>query len=51
MAGTHYETLGVACDADIAEIKHAYRQLARKYHPDLNSEPEAEERFKNMRCL
>ncbi len=43
-----YETLGVSRDADKEEIKQAYRRLARKYHPDVNKEPGAEERFKEI---
>lgn len=48
MARDYYETLGVSRDADKEEIKHAYRRLARKYHPDVNKEPGAEERFKEI---
>lgn len=44
----YYETLGVSRDADKEEMKQAYRRLARKYHPDVNKEPEAEERFKEI---
>ncbi|MDX2229008.1 MAG: molecular chaperone DnaJ [Leptolyngbyaceae cyanobacterium bins.349] len=44
----YYETLGVARDADKEDIKQAYRRLARKYHPDVNKEPGAEERFKEI---
>jgi curved DNA-binding protein len=44
----YYQTLGVAREASADDIKHAYRRLARKYHPDLNKEPEAEARFKEL---
>lgn len=44
----YYETLGVSRDADKEEIKRAYRRLARKYHPDVNKEQGAEERFKEI---
>ena len=44
-----YELLGVARDATPAQIKKAYRKLARRYHPDVNpDDPEAEERFKEV---
>lgn len=43
-----YKELGVSSDADTEEIKKAYRKLARKYHPDVNQSPEAEEKFKNI---
>ncbi|MEA5502702.1 molecular chaperone DnaJ [Halotia wernerae UHCC 0503] len=48
MASDYYEILGVSRDADKEEIKQAYRRLARKYHPDVNKEPGAEERFKEI---
>ena len=48
MARDYYEMLGVSRDADKEEIKIAYRRLARKYHPDVNKEPGAEERFKEI---
>lgn len=44
----YYETLGIKRDATDAEIKSAYRKLARKYHPDVNKTKEAEEKFKNI---
>ncbi|WP_297576222.1 DnaJ C-terminal domain-containing protein [uncultured Campylobacter sp.] len=43
-----YETLGVTKDASGEEIKKAYRKLARQYHPDINKEPGAEDKFKEI---
>jgi len=48
MARDYYEILGVSRDTDKEEMKSAYRRLARKYHPDVNKEPGAEERFKEI---
>jgi DnaJ-class molecular chaperone len=44
----YYKTLGVPKTATTAEIKKAYRKLARQYHPDVNRKPEAEKRFKEI---
>ncbi|MBE6984575.1 MAG: molecular chaperone DnaJ [Ruminococcaceae bacterium] len=44
----YYEVLGVAKDASEADIKRAYRKMAAQYHPDVNHEPGAEERFKEI---
>ncbi len=44
----YYTIMGVKRDASEKEIKTAYRRLARKYHPDLNNEPDAEEKFKEL---
>jgi molecular chaperone DnaJ len=43
-----YDLLGVARDADADTIKKAYRRLARQYHPDVNPDPETQERFKEV---
>ena len=43
-----YQVLGVPRNADQDEIQRAYRKLARTYHPDVNSHPEAEDRFKDI---
>ena len=44
----YYATLGVAKNATQDEIQRAYRKLARKYHPDVNKAPGAEEKFKEV---
>jgi len=44
----YYEILGVPRNATADELKRAYRHLARKYHPDVNKEHEAEEQFKEI---
>ncbi|MFH0180180.1 DnaJ C-terminal domain-containing protein [Streptomyces cacaoi] len=48
MARDFYEVLGVARTADRDELQRAYRTLARRYHPDVNKDPQAEERFKEI---
>ncbi|MEA5442266.1 molecular chaperone DnaJ [Cyanobium gracile] len=44
----YYELLGVGRDVDADSLKKAYRRLARQYHPDVNKDPAAEDRFKEI---
>ncbi len=44
----YYEVLGVSKDATDAEIKSAFRRLAKQYHPDVSKEPDAEAKFKEI---
>jgi molecular chaperone DnaJ len=48
VARDYYGILGVARNASADEIKRAYRKLAREYHPDVNPDPEAQEKFKEI---
>ena len=48
MARDYYGTLGVRRDASQDEIKKAYRRLARELHPDVNPDPETQEKFKEI---
>ena len=44
----YYEILGVSRDADPATLKNAYRQLAKKLHPDVNTDESSEAQFKDL---
>ena len=48
MAQDFYEVLGIPRNADQSEIQRAYRKLARSHHPDVNKDPSAEARFKQI---
>jgi curved DNA-binding protein len=48
MARDYYEALGVSHTVSTEELQQAYRKLARQYHPDVNRDPGAEERFKEI---
>ena len=44
----YYKIMGLARNATQDEVKRAYRKLARKYHPDVSKEPDAESKFKEL---
>ena len=48
MARDYYDVLGISRDATAEQIQQAFRTLARKYHPDVNKDPGAEDRFKEL---
>lgn len=48
MSEDYYEILGVKKNSTDEEIKKAYKQLAKKYHPDINKAPDSEEKFKKL---
>ena len=48
MAKDYYKVLGIEKGASKEEIKRAFRKMARKYHPDLNKDSDASEKFKEI---
>ena len=46
----HYAALGIAPEADIDEVKAAFRRLARQYHPDTTTDPDGEAKFQEIRA-
>jgi molecular chaperone DnaJ len=48
MAQDHYSALGLSREASTDDIKRAYRKLARELHPDVNPDPQSQERFKEI---
>ena len=47
----HYQRLGISREASADEIKRAYRKLARELHPDVNPDPEVQDKFKEIKRL